>query len=192
MSRIGICVGHSRKLNGVTEGGSVSVGRVNEHAYNRELALMIEAKLDDFKIPCFIVASYQGNGYTAAQKWLAGHLKEKGATAAIELHFNHADSVTATGHEFLFWASSKNGRTLAKELDASMLEMFPDFKQRGIKPKGSGDRGAEFLKLTHCPAVISEPFFGSNPEDWKLATEKKAEIALAIAVGIKHYVSGTK
>lgn len=189
MSRVALCVGHSRKINGKIEGGAVSVGRVNEHTYNRELALMIEAQLDGMGIPSFIVASYQGNGYTAAQKWLASHLKEQGATAAIELHFNSADASSATGHEWLFWASSKKGRLLAGELDDSMLEMFPDLNRRGIKPKGSGDRGAEFLKLTHCPAVIAEPFFGSNPEDWKLAVEKKADIALAMATGIRKYLA---
>lgn len=189
-AKLGICVGHSRKMNGVTEGGAVSVGRVNEHTYNSDLAAKIHKILTKWGIDSFIVSEYQGSGYTAAQKWLASYLKSREANAAIELHFNSAESESATGHEWLFWASSKNGRLLAKDLDASMLEMFPDFKQRGIKPKGNGDRGAEFLKLTNCPAVICEPFFGSNPDDWQeIAIDKKDDLALAIATGIRHYLS---
>lgn len=185
--KVGICIGHSRKTNGRTEGGAVSVGEVNEHTYNSELAKLILDHLSEMGIEAFIVSEYQGSGYTDAQKWLASYLKSRGATLAIELHFNSSDSPSATGHEWLFWASSTKGRLLAKDLDASMLEMFPDFKQRGIKPKGPGDRGAEFLKLTHCPAVIAEPFFGSNPEDWELAVSRKDQIAQAIAIGLRHY-----
>lgn len=186
--KVALCVGHSRRIGGRVEGGAVSVGNVSEHSYNKDLAEKIKHWLDEFGIPSIIVSNYAGSGYTAAQKWLAGYLKEEGVTAAVELHFNSSDNPTATGHEWLFWASSSKGRILAKELDASMLEMFPDFKQRGIKPRGSGDRGAEFLKLTHCPSVIAEPFFGSNREDWEeIAIRKKEDLALAIAMGIRHY-----
>lgn len=185
--KVGICIGHSRKINGRTEGGAVSVVGVSEHAYNSEIAKLILDRLSEFGIEGFIVSEYQGNGYTAAQKWLASYLKSRGATVAIELHFNQAESDTATGHEWLFWASSGKGRELAKDLDASMLSEFPGFRQRGIKPKGHGDRGAEFLKLTHCPAVIAEPFFGSNPDDWQEVAVEKRRLANAIAEGLRQF-----
>lgn len=168
----------------------MSAGKMNEHTYNLDLAKRIQRWLSDFDIDSFIISEYEGNGYTAAQRWLAGQLKAKGATAALELHFNSADSPAATGHEWLFWASSKNGRLLAKELDSMALEMFPDFRQRGIKPIGGDERGGAFLRLTHCPAVIAEPFFGSNPDDWsEIAIKKKEDLAQAIALGIRHYVA---
>jgi N-acetylmuramoyl-L-alanine amidase len=189
-ANVALCIGHSRKIAGRIEGGAVSVGKVNEHTYNLDLAKRIQRWLSDFDIDSFLVSEYEGNGYTAAQKWLAGQLKAKGATLAIELHFNSADYPTATGHEWLFWASSSKGRLLAKELDAMMLQMFPDFRQRGIKPIGGDERGGAFLRLTHCPAVISEPFFGSNSKDWsEIAVAKKEDLAQAIALGIRHYVA---
>lgn len=188
MTKVALCIGHSRKIAGKPEGGAVSVGKVNEHTYNLDLAKRVQLWLSDFDIDSFIVSEYEGNGYTSAQKWLASHIKAKGATVSIELHFNSADSPTATGHEWLFWSSSKKGRILAKELDLMMLEMFPDFKKRGIKPIGGDQRGGAFLRLTHCPAVICEPFFGSNREDWELATDKKEDLAQAIALGIRHYI----
>jgi len=45
-----------------------------------------------------------------------------------------------------------------------------------------------FLRGTHCPAVICEPFFGSNPGDWQTAKDKKTNIARAIAEGILEYL----
>ena len=185
--KVAICLGHSRKINGRIEGGAVSVAGVSEHKFNSELAPLILDHLSSFEIEAFIVSEYEGGGYTAAQKWLASYIKSRGATVAIELHFNSA-SPAATGHEWLFWASSANGRRLAKELDESMLEMFPDFKRRGVKALGSSDRGGEFLKLTHCPAVIAEPFFGSNHEDWReIGVNGKQNLAQAIAIGLRKY-----
>lgn len=166
----------------------MSVTGVQEHAYNSALAKDIKSELDRMGIASFIVESYEGSGYTAAQKWLASYLKSKGATLAIELHFNSSDNDDATGHEWLYWNTSKNGKRLAESLDANHLEMFPDFKRRGIKALGNSDRGAEFLKLTNCPAVIAEPFFGSNVRDWQHADASQANIALAIAIGIKQYL----
>ena len=69
-----------------------------------------------------------------------------------------------------------------------MCLAVPQIKARGIKPKTAPARGAEFLKGTHCPAVIMEPFFGSNASDWKTATERRAAIARAITSGILEFL----
>jgi N-acetylmuramoyl-L-alanine amidase len=168
----------------------VSVGGVSEHTYNSNLAKQVLEHLSEWGIPCFIVDRYEGNGYTAAMKWLASYLKSRGATVAVELHFNMTDNSSASGNEWLFWASSESGRRLAKALDESMSETFPDAVRRGIKPKGHGDRGAEFLKLTYCPAVICEPFFGSNPGDWEeIAVRRQSNLALVVATGIRDYLA---
>lgn len=186
---VALCVGHSRLINGRTEGGAISVAGVSEHVYNSGLARMIQSQLATRGIPSLIVDRYEGNGYTAAQRWLAAHLKAKGATLAIELHWNASENDSATGHEWLFWQSSVKGKKLAGYLDFSHRESFPNLKARGLKPKGNGDRGAEFLKFTSCPAVIAEPFFGSNLNDWQHAEDHKEEIATAYAEGIRDYLN---
>jgi N-acetylmuramoyl-L-alanine amidase len=53
----------------------------------------------------------------------------------------------------------------------------------------TGERGGEFLKLTHCPAVIAEPFFGSNPQEWQTASSSVSAIAEAMATGIIDYLT---
>lgn len=186
---VAICVGHSRKINGRTEGGAVSVGRVSEHQFNRELAGWIADNLQNAGIRVNVISEYEGTGYTSAQKWVASQLKEDGTNLALELHFNCADATTAQGHEWLFWSSSTNGKRLATKLDEEMRKAFPEIKARGVKPLKPGDRGAEFVKLTPCPAVICEPFFGSSSHDWITASARKHDLARVISEGVISYLS---
>lgn len=186
--RIALCIGHSREINGRRDGGAVSVGGQNEWTYNRALADMIGAHLTRHRLGWIVIDYYQGKGYGGAMRWLATELQSREIGAAIELHFNSA-SATARGHEWLFWHNSNAGKRLAESLYyETRLQLPPNIiPARGIKPIANG-RGDEFLRRMHCPAIIAEPFFGSNADDWKLATEKKEKIALAIANGLAEWV----
>lgn len=177
---IALCVGHSRQ----GDCGALSIdGHTTEYEYNCDLAQRISKKT---RRPVRVYDTYEGGGYTSAMRWLARKLKDDGAELAVELHFNSA-SPAATGHEWLYWNSSEKGRLLARSLRDSMEDSFPMFTSRGIKPREKGSRGAAFLRLTHCPAVIAEPFFGSNKDDWDIATKHKEGVAAAIASGVMLY-----
>lgn len=182
--KIALCVGHSRFINGKRDGGAVSVGKVNEWTYNLDLAKMVSERLSRHEV--IIVSAYQGNGYTSSMRWLAGYLKEQKADVAIELHFNAAGP-TARGHEWLYYHNSGKGLLLAKSLNFAMKTHVPEALSRGTKPLDAGDRGNEFVKLTHCPAVIGEPFFGSSASDWRIAVDKKPQIADAYAEGLTEW-----
>jgi len=185
---VALCIGHSRKISGRIEGGAVSVdGTTNEHTYNTALAVDIAAHLRQHGVESVTVDRYEGSGYGASQRWLAAHLRDIGATVAIELHFNSA-TPAANGHEWLYWGVSSKGRKLADSLNAEMVLACPAIRSRGIKPKYVGDRGAEFLRGTHCPACIAEPFFGSNASDWQIAISHRRAIGIAIAEGILGYL----
>lgn len=190
MKPIALCVGHSRQINGKTEGGAVSFGGVSEHAYNKELADLILADLGR-DVGVALWNRYEGNGYGAAISWLSGEIKKKDAVLAIELHFNCATG-DARGAEWLYWHSSTKGKELASCIHSAFTKELPEIKDRGIKPRSSGDRGSDFLRATHCPAVICEPFFGDNKEDWRIAVTNKKEIAAAIANGIRSYLKIVK
>lgn len=181
---IAICIGHSRHINGQPEGGAVSVGGVSEWTFNAALGAQICQRLEAMGRRCVLVNRYEGSGYTAAQTWLAAHLKALGATAALELHFNSSDNPSANGHEWLHWHSSLRGRALATSLADAVRNNLPQFHARGLKELGPAARGAEFVKRTHCPAVICESFFGSNSNDWALAQLHHADLAAAIARGV--------
>lgn len=185
---IALCVGHSRQINDRPEGGADSVGGVSEWTYHRELATMIRETLSESRVAARIYADYGPGSYGSAQRLLATVLRRDRVTIAVELHFNSSDSPAATGHEWLYWHASSASKRLAESLSAEMSLSFPEIKTRGAKPKDAADRGAEFLRGTHCPAVIAEPFFGSNPADWKTATSRKYSLARAIACGILDYL----
>lgn len=184
---IAICVGHSRKISGRYDGGAYSVPlKINERDFNLKVASELSDKLAARNIRSKIIDQYGGNGYGSAMADVARQVKEIEASLAIELHFNSA-SPEANGHEWLYWHSSEIGQKIASKFDAEFSKAFPSIKKRGLKPITKKDRGGKFLELTHCPAVILEPFFGSSAQDCaKINIEGIAE---AYAKAIQQCVS---
>jgi N-acetylmuramoyl-L-alanine amidase len=162
---IAICIGHSRKIGSRYDGGAYSPHlKINERDFNLKVATKLSAKLTTRGIPSKMFDHYEGRGYGSAMADVAAQVKKAGCTVAVELHFNSA-TPSATGHEWLYWHSSVKGKALAEKFERCFSRLFPNIKSRGIKPKTKADRGGKFLELTHCPAIILEPFFGSNESD---------------------------
>jgi N-acetylmuramoyl-L-alanine amidase len=186
---VALCVGHSRRLPaGHPEGGAwTHDGKFSEWKWNQFIGRMAAAALHErHGIACFLVDDYGARSYGAAMAWLARELRGLGnIRLAVELHFNSA-SATANGHEWLHWPGSPQGRLLATELHLAMIRKFPGIRARGVKTPVDG-RGDAFLKLTHCPAVIAEPFFGSNPHDWATVSARADSLVNALADGIAAY-----
>lgn len=177
--KVAICVGHSRS----GDKGAMSTGGVSEWEYWQPIAYRIKEVLESLGIKAMIVDVYDGGSYGASMSWLGKHLAEWGATQAVELHFNAAGS-DATGFEYLYWGRSKAGRQLAKALHDQHANEFPNARSRGIKGKSASDRGALFLRRTPCPAVICEPFFGSNHVEWSYYKDRVEHLSQMIARGI--------
>ena len=182
---IAICVGHSRP----GDSGAVSAGGVSERFANGLLAKQIKAKLEAHDIECDIIDSYQGGNYSAAMRWLGRKLATVKATGAVELHFNWGVP-EAHGHQWMHWHESVGGRFLASALHNSMLAACPDHKARGVIGLRPKDCGAEFCRATPCPAVIAEPYFGSNPHEWAWVKSHQHELAQVIADGIAAWDKG--
>jgi N-acetylmuramoyl-L-alanine amidase len=159
--RVAICIGHSRP----GDQGAVSAGGITEWDFNQAIGRKLVELLDAERIVGVLIDTYHGASYGAAMRWLGGEVRHVAADAAIELHFNAAGP-TAHGFEYLHWAGSAAGERLANAFRASHRETYPAARDRGIKALGRGARGAEFLRLTPCPAIIAEPFFGSNQTEW--------------------------
>lgn len=182
--KVAICVGHSRS----GDMGANSVGGVSEWDWNSKVAHTLKGKLDDAGIDCFVVDSYAGNSYGAAMSRLGDQLKNEGATAAIELHFNAA-SPGAEGFEYLYWHTSKEGQKLADSFIAEQKILNTPSPSRGAKPADGGDRGSGFLSKTPCPAIICEPFFGSNADEWGYWSERAGTLADVYTDAIKSYLT---
>lgn len=183
---IAICVGHSRG-----DGGAVSVGGVSEWHFNRDIGTRVRNLLIDRGFTACFIDRYAQASYGRAMDYLATHLKSMRAECAIELHFNSSDNSSAAGHEWLYWHSSGSAKALARCLDETMAARFPRTPRRGLVPVfGEQKRGGGFLKKTHCPAVIAEPFFGSHAESWQYFNDHRQELAEVIADGIDAWKGG--
>lgn len=178
---IAICIGHSRP----GDDGAASADGTSEWAFNQDVGERVVSVLAARCVAAKLYDTYEGGSYAAAMLWLASALADDHAKAALELHFNAANG-HAKGCEWLFWNGSVRGRALASELRTAHRGVFPDQVDRGLKPRGSGDRGALFLRWTTCPAVICEPFFGDNPDEWSVfgTDAGRARLATAVADGI--------
>jgi N-acetylmuramoyl-L-alanine amidase len=181
---IAICVGHSRP----GDRGASSIDGTSEHAYNLPLAIQIALELCRREIQATVFDSYTGATYGQAMRWLADQIRQANATAAIELHFNAATG-DARGSEWLYWHSSAASQSLATSFRTAHTAAFPWQPCRGIKPRDAEDRGALFLRYTHCPAIICEPFFGDNPAEWSLFSQLRDQLALACATALADWIA---
>lgn len=179
---LAICVGHSRYND---MGATACDGETDEWTYNARVAKVVQKTLAETGIESVVVHEYIGGSYTEAMNNLSAELKELGVSAAIELHFNAA-SPSAHGSEMLHWHGSKKSKALAQSLQRSVVAEF-GCRDRGLKSKKHGDRGALFLRETHCPAVIVEPFFGTNEEDWGMFSRGFEALGIALADGFIDY-----
>lgn len=183
MATIALCVGHSR----IGDSGAVNTDGVSEHAFNSTLARLTAHILREQGHEVHVIREYPMKGYSAAMCWLGDYLRKISAQIAVELHFNCAGPL-AEGHEWLHWHNSPKGQRLASCFNAAFKEAFPKSKARGIvaiKPEG---RGAGFLLRTPCPAVILEPFFGSNKSETTFFTSRLTALAHAYAEALNDYL----
>lgn len=182
-SLIALCLGHARS----GDQGAVSVGGVSEEMWHRRVGMLtqVQTRLAGYGIRSIVVEQYEGNSYVEAMTWLARHLRSRGATAAVEFHFNSGPA-SAWGHETLYHEFSRYGVRLAEMVEARWGRDLPG-PRRGVQPRSTGQRGALFLSRTHCPAAILEPFFGSNRQDWEYFSGAPERLADSTAAGIADF-----
>lgn len=178
---IAILVGHSRR----GDMGALSVDGVAEWHYNSDIARRVRRKLEGLGHEACVISTYPRAGYGSAMAWLRGELSKIQAECAVELHFNSSDDPASHGHEWLHWHASPRGKRLAKALQGRMENTFPALRSRGLVGIDSPQkRGGGFLMQTPCPAVIAEPFFGSNRAEWELFHAERDLYAEVLALGI--------
>lgn len=136
----------------------------SEYIYNSEVASYLGGVADIYKRPV-------GAGYTTQMRKLAEEINPKGYDLVLELHFNSFKDETANGCEAIIYPESSS-RAFAEDFCQKVSTRF-DVKNRGVKEHGKGERGYGFLSLMQAPAIILEPFFGSNEEAEKFANHGK-------------------
>ncbi len=105
---------------------------------------------------------------------------------AISCHLNAASSPTATGTETLYATGSKNGEKLAKLVQSKLVTVL-GLKDRGSKSITKEDRGGRLVAGTKPPCILTELFFVSNENDYKVANAKQKEMAEAIVQAVVEF-----
>jgi N-acetylmuramoyl-L-alanine amidase len=92
----------------------------------------------------------------------------------ISLHCNaaHPDYTGKwNGTETLYYHKSKRGKLMAEILQKNIVGVL-GFRDRGILPRKTEDRGGYLLRYTDMPCVIAEPFFIDNNSAYKTVIER--------------------
>jgi N-acetylmuramoyl-L-alanine amidase len=160
VSKIAVVVGHTNQRD---KGAFSPYLLQSEQPYNLQVALQLKSLAPElYDVHTHSVQDYYKRQVAMSQKLNAG-----GYRLAIELHFNAASSPTANGTYCLYWYGSKVGKHVAACISEDIVKGF-NTKLRAVGGAqalvNEHDRGYWFTALTNMPAVIVEPFFGSNIE----------------------------
>jgi N-acetylmuramoyl-L-alanine amidase len=102
--------------------------------------------------------------YRDTYNGLPGKVNALNPDFIVSFHCN-AFNTKATGTETLYYKTSKKGKAIAQVFQTNMVAAL-GLANRGIKPKGSEDRGGYLLRYTAAPCVLIEPFFIDNDSDY--------------------------
>lgn len=171
---IGLVVGHNSTSRGavrVTDG-------VPEWVWNTRLAEQMQS-LSPNEIRIFYRTA--GLGYTAEIKKVYAETDAWGADVTAELHFNSIGLPEVTGTETYY--HSKAGKVFADLAQAAMLDALGLRDRRTIQR--TEGRGALSLSSGKAPAVLLEPYFGSNANDCEIADANFNKLAGSLVTALK-------
>tara|TARA_R110000851_G_C12945142_1_gene552664 strand:+ start:41 stop:694 length:654 start_codon:yes stop_codon:yes gene_type:complete len=177
MRKIAIIVGHNSKSRGAIR---IDTGET-EYEFNGRIAKAVQDLAE--KSGMFEVAIFRrspGKGYNAQIKEVYAKADLWGATATGELHFNSSATASAAGCETLSSGSAKSLK-LAGAVNNAIVKAF-GVKDRGIVTRSKKQRGGASLHSGRAPAILFEPFFGSNASDCAKFSGDEAETKLAHAI----------
>lgn len=180
MTKIALVIGHNARSQGAVR----VTDQRTEYDWCADLATAIRdcgpGIYEVFRRPA-------GRPYSAEIRETYAVLSAKGVLASVELHFNGGPA-SATGTETLT-SGSVGSRRLAGLIQPAMVQAL-GLRDRGIITRGKYDRGGLSLHAARPPAVLLEPYFGSNPGDCDAATRNFSALARAIHGACLAYLKG--
>lgn len=161
-----LCIGH----NSNNQGAYSLYLQESEWMYNSSIAIRMKDVAD-------IYYREDAGGYTNEIIRLAKQVNKQPYDLAIEMHFNAAIP-SAHGCEALYYSGSKKGEEYA-QLFCEIITRNYGTRNRGAKQISTPqERGYGFLHNIDAPAIILEPFFGSNIEAVQYTDKKMYECVL--------------
>ncbi|WP_370311274.1 N-acetylmuramoyl-L-alanine amidase [Sagittula sp.] len=176
--RVALIIGHDP----ADEGAARCTDGVQEYSWNRDLANRIH-DLDPEMFEIFHIRP--DLGYSASIREVYGRVDDWGCDLSLELHFNSFGSPTATGTG-TFSSGSAGSLHFARAIHPAMVQAL-GLRDRGIKIRNASKKGRGYKSLIfgRAPALLLEPYFGSNPNDCRRADECKQALAEAIYQAVR-------
>jgi N-acetylmuramoyl-L-alanine amidase len=168
--KLAIVVGHTS-----TAPGAYAKAPIDSHEfpYNSVIAQKMEELADSYDINCTVIFRQKGLSYKQQIQKAYKEVDTFGSDLSVELHFNSAENSSAKGTETL---SSGTTRSLefARAAQDEVHELV-NRSDRGVKIRKKSERGGLSLHSGQAPAILVEPFFGSNKKDCQRADVIGAE-----------------
>jgi len=151
-------------------------GTTGERAWNTKLAQAMKALLES-KGAIVHVYFHKLKSYGARQRALAGWIKANVPEAFIcwELHYDAVSNKTVSGHHFKHLGAKELAQFTQEEWVANYPQSRPRY-DGGLHHATNGN-GSGFLSAMPCWAILTEPFFNSNPAEAAFFKPRIEEIA---------------
>lgn len=159
--RVAVVIGHQQQSPGAKNKNY----ETNEFKFNQALAHDIENNFFEYNDKDEVVVIYRESNYANLPKEINALYPD----LIISLHCNAFDTFV-NGCEMLYYYKSEKSKEVARIFQNRLITVM-DNQDRGIKAKSAEDRGGYLLRYTHAPAIICEPFFIDNDEEFLNANE---------------------
>jgi N-acetylmuramoyl-L-alanine amidase len=185
--RVAVSVGHDE----VRQGAYSPTLDLHEWQWCSVLARQLDTELGLRGMESRIFVREPGGQYSEQMAQLCAKINDWQAShrgLVVGLHFNSTTEGWAGGCA-LHWPSSTAGRALAVALAAAASKAIGNRNRGAIAQDRSWNAGRPplwLLQLTREPAVILEPFFGSNESDARAGDRalQSGELARGLADAI--------
>lgn len=178
MMKCALVVGHKPSSKGASGSIKVLSGSSDLHFNEFDLNSEVAKKVSEFFTEEELEIVYR-NRY----RDLPEEINALNPDIIVSMHCN-AFNTKAEGVEVLYYHRSTKSRAMAEIFQKHMLDAY-GFKDRGILPRNSENRGGYLLRYTKAPCVIVEPFFIDNPNELRAYYNAPERLVNAYVEGIR-------
>ena len=173
--KLAVIVGHNARAQGAVRADTGE----SEYLWNGGIAQIMENMAPEYGLEVRVFRRVDVGSFSREIRTVYANSDKWGAEASMELHFNSASSSSATGTEMLTSGTADSMRFATCVQDQVLKAL--NLRDRGIHIRGGKSRGGKNLISGRAPAILVEPFFGSNPKDQETTDEAHEKVALACA-----------
>lgn len=178
--------------HGGTDGGAVGRSGTQEKDLNLKIAKKTQEFMRFFGIPVVMTREddrslHSENAKTVRQqkaedlKYRCDFTMEQEAPVYIAIHQNFYDDHVSRGAQVFYAEGNSEGKILAERIQNNLKKVLDQRNQRSAAKNPNGNY---LLEHIHCPAVIVECGFLSQPEEEMLlcSPDYQAKIAIALTM----------